>query len=135
MVDLNVPSAKLLLARLDVSIDEQTLVIQRKELRMAEMRDEIQNVQADIVQQERALAEVDAALAQERDRDALSARTLLVTKSERSIAIKNKKVRLLELDEEHAGILGDIEASRAHITKLKAEVAQQTNRLNTEEAH
>lgn len=48
MGDLNTPKHRMLLARFNLQIHEQELVIEAKELRLLELAEEIENVKTDI---------------------------------------------------------------------------------------
>jgi hypothetical protein len=48
VADLNTPKHRMLVARLNLQIHEQELVIEAKELRLLELAEEIENVKGDI---------------------------------------------------------------------------------------
>lgn len=123
------PSARLLLARLDLQLDEQRLVLRKKDLRLRELDDEEVRVRADIEILQSRVAETTAERDTITDADATEALRLGITAEQLALQVKGKKIRLLELDEEREQIAIDKEASAAHITKLEAETAQQNERL------
>lgn len=133
MGDLGVHKPHMLIARRELEIDSDELVIEGKEVRLLELDEEQHNVESDI---ESALAragefEVKAKAVQEPQTS--EARRLLLRAHEQHNSIQAKKYRLLELDEEREQVRGDIEASRAHIETLQREVAQQRARKAEQE--
>lgn len=128
MADLNTPSARILLAKIEIQHDEQMLVIAGRDLRLAEIAEENVRVSADIDTTEARAVAFGVDL-KKVPADSLDSRRLQIKVGEQRLAVKQKKLRLLELDEEHAQVLGDIEASRSHLVTLAAEKAQQIARL------
>jgi hypothetical protein len=124
--DLGLPKAKIILARLDLQIDEQRLVLEQKDIRLSEIDDEQTNVDADIARVEALQADV---LSGAPKGSSLDAKRAALKAHEYALAVKGKRIRLLELDEEREQIATDKTASLAHITKLEAEVQQQQARL------
>jgi hypothetical protein len=123
------PSARLLLARLDMQIGEQHLVLQRKELRLRELDEEEARVRVDIEEFMVRKAETEAERATITEKGTTEAMRLDVKARELALLVKGKEIRLLELDDEREQIATDKVAAEAHIAKLGAEVAQQTARL------
>lgn len=122
------PAAKILLAKLDLQIDEQRLVLEQKDLRLLELDEEQGNVQSDTetFETRRKAAEAEGAKAA---KDSIAARKGTIKAHELALVIKGKKIRLLELDEEREAIARDKAAAEAHIAKLEGEVGQQQTRL------
>lgn len=127
MGDLGLISPELLLARIDVERDAQMLVIEGKELRIAELEADSARIQKDSERVEREAAEIAKTIA--KTDDALEAKRLSIRKHEFEHVGKKNHLRLLELAEERAAIASDIASSQAQIARLEAEESQQTVRL------
>lgn len=65
MADLNAPKHKLLVARLNLQIHQQELVIESKELRLLELAEEVINVKADITASRDTIAKLKAEAAEQ----------------------------------------------------------------------
>lgn len=122
------PGARILLAKLDLQIDEQHLVLEQKELRLLELDEEQARVQSDIEDFE-ARGKAATADGAKAESGSVVARKAGIKAHELALLVKGKRIRLLELDEERQQIAGDKDAAAAHITKLEAEVGQQKTRL------
>ena len=131
MSDIGVASAKLLTARAELGIAQQELVIEKKHLRQQELDMEEERIRAD----QRRLAELaKTAEADAKKKTGIDATRATITAREQRLAIQTYDVRLLELDDEREQVSEDIAASEQHIAMLRAEVSQQTTRLNAQEA-
>lgn len=123
------PPATLMLAKLDLEIDQQKLVIEQKDLRLLELAEEQGRVEVDMARVEDLRLAAEAERVTITDAGSIEARRLVVKAHEHSLQVKTKKIRLLELDGERQAIAADKAAASAHITKVGAEVAQQQQRL------
>ena len=135
MADLNQPNARLLLARLAVEMEEQLLSIDQKELRLDEAAEEEARIRADLEGAlEPKLVELETAerSASKKGASTPEARRARIDTRKQRLLIRNKELRLLELDVERTGLHGDIEAARRHIAKVEAEASQQRARLTEE---
>ena len=133
MADLHTPKSRLVLAKLELQIEQQRLVKEQRDLRRSEIADERQHVEADITTQQERIAATAALYDETPDKATTGAKRLAVQKHEMAILVQRRQVRLLELDEEGAQVDDDVVASDAHIAKLEAEVGQQNDLMkNTE---
>ena len=132
MSDLGALSPELLLARIDVERDAQHIVIEGKELRLAEIDAEEVRLAADDERVALKVAEIAAKV--ETVEDAIEVRRERIKKHEYEHIVRKNRLRLLELAEERAAVLLDITASETHIARLEAEERQQKTRLK-ERAH
>jgi hypothetical protein len=133
MADLHTPKSRLVLAKLELQIEQQRLVKEQRDLRRSEIADERQHVDADITTQQERMATAAAAYDEIPDKATTGAKRLAVQRHEMAILVQRRQVRLLELDEEGAQVDDDVVASDAHIAKLEAEVGQQNDLMkNTE---
>lgn len=127
MGDLGVASPTLLLARIDVELDAQAIIIEGKDLRLLELDSEKARIEADTVRAENEAAALAKTIA--KLDDGIEARKARIRQHEFLHVTKKNTLRLLELAEEREAIANDIEASRLHIAKLEAEASQQRARL------
>jgi hypothetical protein len=132
MADLNEPQARLLIARGELGIKGQHLNIRKRELRMMEIEVEVERIGAENKVSLVQITEIEKSLPAIPKTDLIGRARAEIDRDERSVIIDTKNVRLLELEEERLGVIGDIAASRDHITKLQAEVSQQQARLKME---
>lgn len=123
------PPPTLILAKLDLQIDQQRLALEQKDLRLLELAEEEGRVKADIERVEALRVAAEAERVTITDAGSIDARRLGVKAHELVLQVKTKKIRLLELDGERESIASDKAAATEHITKLGAEVAQQQQRL------
>lgn len=132
MGDLNEPQARLLIARGELGVKNQQLNIRKRELRMLEIDAEVERINQEIKALSVQIAETEKLLSAVSKTDVIGRTRIEIERDERSVMIDTKKVRLLELEDERLGVIGDIAASQDHITKLQAEVSQQQNRIKME---
>lgn len=125
MADLGSPQVSVLVARANLGIDEQELQIEKAELRLMELDDEIARVKADQHEHAAAADEVDASKAA----TPIEERRKTIKAHEHRLLINRMGVRLLEIDDEKHQVAVDIKANRAHIERLRKELAQQQERL------
>lgn len=129
MADLGHPKPHMVLARLDIQIDEQGIQVQSRELRLAEIDEEKVRVAADAVDGDEKGDVAEAEYAKAKDKTTVAARKLSINLSGLRLAAKQKRFRLLELDDEREQVLNDIEDSKTVIARLRAEQVQQEARL------
>lgn len=132
MGDLGVNRPHMLIAKNELGIDSDLLVIEGKELRLVEMDEEQAHVEHDIADAQGRAAAFATQAKPFKDQASAEARRLKLKAHEQENSIAQKRYRLLELDEERDAVRGDIEASRQHIELLQREVAQQRDRLKDE---
>lgn len=137
MSDLGTPKGRLIIARLELQIEQQRVAKEQREVRRSEIADERHNVEVDIVTLNAKGAEAGALWEKVPDKATTAAKRLAVQKHEMAVLVQGRQIRLLELDEEDTQVDDDIVASDAHIAKVEAEISQQRALLkNTEkEAH
>ena len=124
MPDLNVPKRSLNLSKIDIQTDEQLLVIAGRELRLMEILEEEDRVNADIKSTEARATAAEGEL-KKTDAGTIAAKRAEIRVGEQRLAIKQKRYRLLELDDERGVVLETVEASKKHIGMLEAEKGQQ----------
>lgn len=136
--DLGVPVASLLIARHEMALEEQEIVVEMKELRLLEIDEEQTRIVADIdgnLGPEAArLDEVLEGIQRKQGSSATDVYRARIKARQQHLLIRQRNLRLLELDEERTGVNMDIVASANVIAKVKAEIAQQRARLS-EESH
>lgn len=125
MSDLGVPTRAVLIAKADVGIEEQMLVLDRLELRLMELEDETDRIKTEQKTHEAAAKEAEARAAKP-ETSPLDARRATISAREHRLINQRLNVRLLEIDDERRQTSVDEAASRAHIANLEAEKAQQT---------
>jgi len=125
--DLGVIKPELNIARLEVEIDSQRIVIEGKALRLLEVAEEEERVAKDDVRAKAEVKALDDRL--KKMDDGIEAKRALYRKHEFEHITKKNRLRLLELAEEREAIAADVAASEAHIAQLEAEASQQNARL------
>jgi hypothetical protein len=133
VTDLGTPKGRLILARLELQIEQQRLVKEQRDLRRSEIADERRNVEADIANLRGRGVEAAAQYEKVKDKTTTEAKRLAVQQHEMAVLVQGRQIRLLELDEEDAQVDDDVAASDAHIAKLEAEVGQQRTLLKNVE--
>jgi hypothetical protein len=133
MSDLGTPKTRLILARLELQIEQQRVAKEQRAVRRSEIADERHNVEVDIVSLAAKGAEAGALWGKIADKATTAAMRIAVQQHEMAVLVQGRQIRLLELDEEDSQVDDDIAASDAHIAKIEAEVSQQRALLkNTE---
>jgi hypothetical protein len=125
MSDLGTPTVRLILARLELQVEQQQVAKEQRLVRRSEIADERKNVEIDIVTLNAKGTEAGALWDKTPDKAATAAMRLAVQKHEMAVLVQGRRIRLLELDEEDAQVDDDIAAHDAHIAKIGAEVSQQ----------
>lgn len=129
MSDINgTPHARILVAKGELAMNEQRVVIEQKELRLLELDEEQRNIEVDITRV-KALQSEQIELAAKLPKDSIEARRHTIKAHEIALLEQGKNIRLLELDGERDQIAIDMAAATAHIAKTEAEVSQQRARL------
>lgn len=132
MSDIGHPDAAINLAKAELGIAEQEVVIERQEVRLLELDEEADRVDAMKVSHEKSIAQFTAEAAA-KSTGALDRRRATIKAHEHGLEIKRANIRLLEIDAERRQVAVNVAASRTHIATLSAEVSQQQARLNGQE--
>lgn len=132
MADLGVQTPRLLIARNELGIAQQEIVIKKRALRLAEIAEEEMRAKAQIERMTASRDEEQRLLAVVSDKASSEALRHEIAAMEHDAGIREQKVRLLELDDERRTIARDVASSNEHIARLRAEIQQQTDRATAE---
>ncbi len=134
--DIGHPNPTITVARHELAIEEQRIVVESKELRLLEIGEEEARIQTDIEQHLSPEAErLDKAAVDEdaRGRSTTDAYRARIKARQQGLLVRQRQLRLLELDDERTGIEFDLNASLTLIAKIEAEVSQQRALLRHED--
>jgi hypothetical protein len=133
MADLHTPKSRLVIAKLELQIEQQRLVKEQRDLRRSEIADERQHVEADITTQQERMAATAALYDETPDKATTGAKTSSSTCAPSSSSSRSLTCRRCTKMAISCFCTASLVASDAHIAKLEAEVGQQNDLMkNTE---